>query len=201
MIHVGVRTVTLAEVEAGKRYELVLTNLLGGVFVRYRVGDLIEITALRDEELGVGLPQMIFHARADDVIDLANFTRLTEKGVWQALEHSGVPYVDWTARKEYEGQQIILHIYLEPKNPASDPGAVREQVRQGLVSTDRFYADLQSMLGMDPLRVTLLSPGTFRRYALARQAEGMDLAQLKPAHMNVPDRILQKLLQASREGQ
>lgn len=191
------RTVTLAEVEAGKRYELVLTNLLGGVFVRYRVGDLIEITALRDEELGVGLPQMIFHARADDVIDLASFTRLTEKTIWQALEASGVPYTDWTARKEYEGQKVILHIYLEPKDGTVDAAQIRDRVHQGLIAIDPFYADLHNMLGMDPLRITLLPEATFRRYTEARQAEGTDLARLKPPHMNARDEVMNKLLEAA----
>ena len=191
------KTVTLEEVQPGQRYEIVLTNLLGGVFIRYRVGDLIEITALRDEELGVELPQMVFHARADDVIDLASFTRLTERTVWQALEASGVPYVDWVARKEYEGQEVILRVYLESKDSLA-AAEIRDRLHKGLLSAYPGYAELGNMLGMDPLRVTLLTPGTFQRYALARQAEGTDLARLKPPHMNAPDAIVQKLLAASQ---
>ncbi len=191
------KSCTLAEVEAGQRYEIVFTNLLGGVLTRYRVGDLIEIVALRDEELDVDTPQMVFYSRADDVIDLASFVQLTEKSVWRGLEASGVPYVDWTARKEYEGQKILLHIYMEPKDGAADAATIRDRLHQGLITTDPFYADLQNMLGMDPLVVTLLAPGTFKRYMDARIAEGLDLARLKPSHMNVPDTVLNKLLQAS----
>jgi hypothetical protein len=194
-------TVTLDQLEPGQRYEIVLTNLLGGVFIRYRVGDLIEITALRDDELDVDIPQMLFHARADDIIDLASFTRLTEKTIWQALEASGVRYTDWTATKEYEGQKVLLHIYLEPKDGAVDAEAARDRVHQALLDLDPFYADLHSMLGVDPLRLTLLSRGSFERYYLARQAAGSDLAHMKPPHMNAAEAVLRKLLQASEEGE
>lgn len=190
-------TLTLGEVKAGERYELVLTNFLGGVFTRYRIGDVIQVIALRDEELGVDSPQMTFYSRADDIIDLASFTRLTEEVLWQALQNSGAPYVDWTARKEYEGQGVVLRIYLEPKGGAPGVDEIRERVQKALVELDPAYAELQSMLGMDPMRITLLSSGTFRRYTMARQAEGTDLARLKPAHMNTPDSVLAKLLQAS----
>lgn len=192
------RTATLAEVEAGQRYELVLTNFMGGVMTRYRLGDLVEIVALRDDELNVDCPQMVFYSRVDDVIDLASFTRLTEKTIWHALEAAAVPYVDWTARKEYDDRKVILHLYVEPKDGLVDVAVMRDRVHKALIEGDRFYADLQTMLGMDPLRVSLLSPGTFGRYYLARQAEGADLGHLKPSHMNVSDAVLEKLLQASR---
>ncbi len=193
-------TVTLAEVQAGRRYEMVFTNFLGGVFTRYRIGDIIEFIALRDEETGVNLPQWVFYSRADDIIDLASFARITEGTMWRALEAAGTPYVDWTVRKEYEDQSLVLHIYLEPKGDSVDAATTRDRLHAALAEIDSDYADMQKMLGLDPLRVTYLSPGTFRRYMLARQAEGVDLAQLKPTHMNASDSILDKLLQASQAG-
>jgi hypothetical protein len=86
-------TLTLDQVGSGV-YELVITNFHGGVFVRYRTGDLVEIVSTQDREIGVALPQMVFHARADGVIDVGGFTRLTEKAMWRALEEAEVPYVE-----------------------------------------------------------------------------------------------------------
>ncbi len=192
------KTCTLAEVRSGQRYELVITNFLGGVFTRYRIGDVIEIISEGDEEYGISTPQMVFYARADDIIDLANFARLTEAEIWRALETAGIHYVDWTARKEYQGQRLVLHVYLEPKPPDGDVASIRERLHKALLETDSDYRDLQSMLGLDPLQVTLLAPGTYDRYLRARQAEGADLAHLKPTHTNAPDSIMERLLQAGR---
>jgi phenylacetate-coenzyme A ligase PaaK-like adenylate-forming protein len=82
-------------------YELVITNLHGGALVRYRTGNLIRITSLRNETLGIELPQMMPEGRADDQIDLG-FIRLNERVIWQALENSGVSYKEWIACKEIE---------------------------------------------------------------------------------------------------
>jgi hypothetical protein len=73
-------------------YELVFTNFHGGSFVRYRVGDLFEVIALGDAELGSELPQFRFYARKNDVIDLAGMVRLTEKDVWRALEEAHIAF-------------------------------------------------------------------------------------------------------------
>jgi len=62
-------TVLMDELEEGKIYEIVITNFHGGPFLRYRLGDLIKITALRDEKTKVNLPQMTFHSRADAISD------------------------------------------------------------------------------------------------------------------------------------
>ena len=65
------RTVLLDEVQPGKIYELVITNFHGGAMVRYRIGDMIRITSLRNDELNIDIPQMTFERRADDLIDPA----------------------------------------------------------------------------------------------------------------------------------
>jgi hypothetical protein len=183
----------LDEVETGKVYELVITNFWGGVFTRYRVGDLVEIVSLGDEEIGIDLPQMTFYSRADGIIDLAAFTRLTEKDVWQAIEETGVDYADWMARKEYASQAPILHVYVEPTAEV-DAEALREDLHARLKEIHEPYAELEEMLEIDPLRVTLLPRGAFARYFYERQAEGADLAQLKPPHMNASDEIIGRFL-------
>ena len=180
----------LDEVEPGI-YELVITNFHGGVFTRYRPGDLVEITALGDDELGIDIPQMAFHARADGVIDIAGFSRLTEKTVWQAIRESGVPYVDWTVRKEQLDGNLTLHLYLELEEHVE---GVEAPIRQKLKGLDPGYADLEGLLGFDPLKVTLLPPGAFGRYMQERRANGADLAHIKPPHVGPTDEIVNRLL-------
>jgi len=186
------RTLLLDQVQAGQRYELVLTNFFGGAMVRYRAGDIVEISALEDTELGVRLPQMVFYSRADGIIDLASITRLTEKGVWQAIADAGFPYTDWVARKEYHNGEVILHLYIEPKAEVHLE-EIKGRIKQNLQKIEPSYAAMGELWNVDPLRVTLLPPGAFRAYYEARQREGADLAHLKPPHMNPPDSALNLL--------
>lgn len=189
------KTVLLDEVKSGEKYEIVITTLHGGALVRYRVGDMIKITALRNDKLDIEIPQMAFERRADDLIDISGFTRLTERVIWQAIENVGIPYADWTVRKELvEEEKSVLHLFLELKNGyfASEDGiatAVHEQLKR----LDSDYSSLEAMIGLRPIEVTLLPEGAFRAYMVQRQAEGADLAHLKPPHINPSDKVLSLL--------
>ena len=190
-------TVLLDEVEEGERYEIVVTNFYGMPLLRYRVGDLIKIVALRDEETGVEIPQMVFDIRADDIIDIAGFTRIDEKTVWQSIVNTGVKHVEWTIRKEYEQDKPILHLYIEVKEQIESK-EVERLICDQLSSIDKDFKDLQDMLGIQPLRVTLLQEGSFQRYYEAKQKSGADLSHLKPPHMNASDQIIHELLYSNQ---
>jgi len=192
------KTVLLDEVEVGQNYELVLSNFHGGALVRYRIGDMVRITSLRNEKLGIEIPQMSFERRADDLIDF-NVIRLTEKVIWQALEKAGIPYEDWVAYRE-PGQQA-LQLFLELKdgcqvNEEDIAVAVYEQVFQtddDEIALSALHDDAMDMIGFS-IKVNLLPRGTFVNYTAKRQAEGADLAHLKPPHLNPSDEVLSLLL-------
>jgi hypothetical protein len=190
------RTVLLNEVEAGKRYEFVNTNF-GGVFVRYRVGDMIKITTLRNEKLDIDIPQMVFEARCDDIIDLAGFTRMTEKVIWQAIEKAGIGYEEWALRKEIEKGRPILHLYIELKGESRGAEEIKQVIHQSLKELDSDYKDIEGMLDYEPLLVTILSPDTFQRYLLDRQAVGVEPAHFKPPHVTTSDDVIDRLLRMS----
>jgi len=186
-------TVLLDEVKPGERYEIITTNFYGMPFLRYRLGDLIKIVALEDEEVGIKLPQMVFDSRADDLIDIAGFPRLDEKTIWQAIANTGIKYGDWSARKEYEQNKPIVHLYIELKQEIETMD-LEKLIHQELVNIHPDYRDLESMLGIRPLRVTLIPAGSFQRYYEKKKASGADLAHLKPPHMNASDAVIQALL-------
>ena len=196
------KTILLDEVKAGENYEIVLTNFHGGAFVRYRIGDIIRITSLRNEKLSIDIPQMVFYSRADDRIDISGFGRLTERVIWEAIENSGIPYKDWTARKEVIGDRAILHLYLELQdNYVASEEIVAATVYGELQKLDsvyhynqyRAYSDPETVLGFKPIEVTLLPQGAFARYISQRQAEGADLGIIKPPHVNPSDKVLSLL--------
>lgn len=191
-------TVLLDEVETGQRYELVITSFDGGPFLRYRLNDLLLFESLRDEVAGIDLPGMICSGRADGLIDLAGFTGLMDEPmVWRAIHDAGIPYEDWTVRKEFDGDWAFLHLYIEFKEPMT-PEEAEHRLNESFMKHNQFYADLVNMLEVHPLRVTILPTGTFRAYYLEQQAAGADLAHLKPPHMNPSDTIVNALLRLGR---
>jgi len=191
------QTLLLDEVKAEENYELVITSFHGMPFVRYKLGDMIRITSLRNEQLNIDIPQMEFYGRVDDMIDIAGFTRLTERVIWQAIENAGLPYEEWTVRKELR-EKPILHLYLEIREDGYiTPEEVVTAVHEQLTRLDAPYADLESFIGLRPLEVTLLPRNAFRGYMLRQQAAGADIAHLKPPHINPSDSIIDCLVNGS----
>ena len=185
-------TLLLDEVKPGN-YELVITSFHGGPFVRYRLGHLIEITSLRNEQLNIDIPQMVFLSRVDDQIDIAGFTRLSEKIIWQAIENTGLAYKDWAARKEVNNKPA-LHLYIELKGNGITAEQVGASVHEELKKLDAPYAELESFIGLRPLEVTLLPQNAFQLYKQKQQTSGADLTQLKPPHINPADNTIDFLL-------
>lgn len=189
-------TVLLNEVEEGQSYEVVITHLYGMPLLRYRTRDLIRIVALRDAEAGVALPHVEFQSRLDETINLGGLVWLDEKMVWQAIANTGIQYADWSACKEYEGNQGFLRIYLELKEER-EAAEIEDLIDEQLKGIEVTYRDIGSYLGLQPVRVTLLPPGTFQRYMDEKMQEGADLAHLKPSHMGAPEAAIRRLLQLS----
>jgi len=197
------KTVLLDEVKAGENYEMVITNFHGGALVRHRIGDMVKITSLRNEKLGIDTPQMVFERRVDDLLDFVAL-RLTEKTVWQAVENSGIAYEDWMARKK--AGEPVLQLFVELKDgyqagEADVAAAVYEQILNSDndgYTTSSVHDDLVDMINFK-VEVALLPCGAFANYTSRRQAEGADLAHLKPPHINPSDKVL-SLLQAKPEA-
>ena len=142
---------------------------------------------------------MSFVGRADDLIDFG-VTRLTEKVIWQAIENSGVPYVDWVACKEV-GENMALHVFIEPKDgyQASESDVADAIYNQILSSDDAEHTaalirnDFTNVIKF-VVKVTLLSHGAFANYTAQKRAEGSELAHLKPPHINPSEKVFSILL-------
>ena len=192
------KTVLLDEVIPGENYEIVITNFHGGAMVRYRIGDMIRITSLRNKQLGIDIPQMVFERRVDGLIDFV-FIRLTEKTIWQAIENSGIAYEDWTAYKN-DGEPVLkVFIELRDGYQGSDAEIAHAIYKQILKSDDDkntaslIRDDFADMIDFK-VEVNLLQRGAFANYTAERQAEGADLAHLKPPHLNPSAQVLSFLL-------
>ena len=191
-------TLLMDELQPGN-YELVITSFHGGPFIRYRLGHLVKITSLRNEQLDIDIPQMTFLTRVDDQIDIAGFTRLSEKAIWQAIENTGLANAGWTARKESNGVPA-LHLYIEANdNDNITLQEMTERIHEELKKLDTPYAELESFTGLRPLVVTPLLPDSFHLYKKRQQALGADITQLKPPHINPDDETVEFLLASGIE--
>jgi hypothetical protein len=197
------KTILLDEVKAGEKYEIVITNLHGGILTRCRIGDMVRITSLRNEKLGIDIPQMVFERRVDELIIIFGFGHLTEKLIGEAIENTGIPYSDWTARKETIDGKPALHIYLELEdNYIASEQSVAASVYNKLEKLDSVYhfnlhkyayGDVMKFLGLRPVAVTFLPQGAFSDYISQRRSEGAAVNNLRPPHINPSDEVLSML--------
>jgi hypothetical protein len=196
------KTVLLNEVKAGEKYEIVITNFHGGILTRYRIGDMIKITSLRNEQLNIDIPQMVFHSRADELVDITGLGRLPEKIVGEAIKGTNVPCVDWVARQEIIANKPILHCYLElGEGYIASEGNLATAILEQFKKLDRKYrcnffrliGNFETVLGLKLVKVTLLPRGAFSSYIARRQAEGAVSGNLKPPRINPSDEVLSVL--------
>jgi len=196
------KTILLDEVKAGENYEIVITNFHGGILTRYRMGDMIRITSLRNENLDIDSPQMVFYGRADDLVEVTKIGRLTERIIQQAMENTSIPYIDWVARREIIADKPVLHIYLELKDDyiASEKNlstAILEEFKKldnkYRCNFYRLIGDMESVLGLKPVEVTLLPRGAFFSYISQWQAKRVAPGEQKLPRVNPPEEVLSLL--------
>lgn len=187
------RTLLLSETKPGERYEIVMTSLHGGPFLRYRLHDLVQFTAPEERDPSIALPSFTIKGRTMDLIDLAGFTGvIDEQSAWRALAATGLEFAEWSLRKEVERDRPVLHLYIELKAPTS-ADEVHHRLDAELRISNPFYSDIEKMLGYNPLRVTVLPRETFLHYMYKQQAAGADLSHLKPPRLNASDAVIAQL--------
>ena len=184
------KTILMDQVEVGEKYELVITVLKGGAFVRYRVGDIYRCAGFGSTEEQIQLPRFYFIDRIPQVIDIAGFTRITENSINQAIRLAGLPVKDWFALKEYtENNRPRMHMYLEMERSALTSHAVSTQVLKEHLGAyfqylDNDYNDLQKILGIDPLKLSIVKCGSFDAY---RETYGKPIRHMNPGSAAVSD--------------
>ena len=104
------RTCLMDSVISGESYELVISVLHGGAFMRYRIGDIYKCISA---PLGA-LPRFRFEDRVPGVIDIAGFTRITEQSIREVIRLSRLTVSNWLAKKEFDAENNpYFHLYVE----------------------------------------------------------------------------------------
>lgn len=197
------RTVLWNEVVPGGIYEIVLTVLKGGAFARYRVGDVFRCTGIGSVTENNNIPRFQYVDRVPQVIDIAGFTRITEKSIQQAIQLSRLPIAAWTAKKEFtDNYRPYLHLYVELQRSNLINSAISIRILQDQLGIyfrylDQDYEDLKKILGIDPLKITLLKCGTFELY---EQKFGKKIRTMNPEGCEINDLLNCHLVDYGKGG-
>ncbi len=189
------RTYLMDELRAGEEYELVISNLKGGAFARYRVGDIFRCLRLKNPDEGINIPQFIYVDRDPNVIDISGFTRISEKTIHKAIRLSGLNISSWFAIKDFdEEDRSFFHLFVELQGHGITRAAAQEIIKDHLSIYFRYvdadYKDLKNLLEIDPLVVTILPEGTMDQYSLRFKRK---LRKMNPTHYEVIE--VQKIAQ------
>ena len=186
------RTYLMNEVLPGETYELVISVLKGGAFMRYRVGDVYRCMGLENSGDGTKIPRFAYIDRVPTIIDIASFTRISEATIQSVITLSGLKFRGWVAMKEYnEQKRPYMHLYVELEPDALISTAVTKEVLREHLEIyfkymDNDYKDLKRLLGMEPLEITILKCGSFEAY---QKKTGKTLRHVGPSAHDLKDLI------------
>ncbi len=178
-------TCLINEVKTGAKYELVISVFHGGAFMRYRIGDVYRCT---EESVSGSLPRFTYVDRIPTVIDIAGFTRITEKSISEVIRLSKLGIGDFIACKEFDERNTpFLHIYLEVKPEARKNDVVTKQVLSEHLAVyfrhfDSDYKDLKKLLDIEPLSLSILPYGCISGFERER---GLKLRRINPDDFTV----------------
>lgn len=193
------RTCLMDGVRGGETYELVLSVLHGGAFMRYRIGDVYRCLSAGNGQL----PRFTFVDRVPDVIDIAGFTRITASSMQEVIRLSRLEIGDWILKKEFDAQGgPFLHMYLEipPEAQISEVATctvLTEHLSLYFKYFDSDYGDLKKLLNMEPLQITVLKYGTIAAY---EKDLGEPLPRINPGMLDIMGLLKKQAEPASASG-
>ena len=173
--------VLMDQLEVGREYELIVTNLSG--FYRYRIGDVIRVTGFHNK-----CPMIVFSYRKNQLVSMYG-EKVTEAVMQRSVEKLAA-----------ESDTRIFEYCVYP-DTESDPGryiVILESDEE--IGPDRWqsYSDILNRLLCEahdsyrkkieqkimlPLEVRFVQPQTFALYRDMKILDGASPNQIKPIHV------------------
>ena len=181
------RPLLMDELEVGKEYELIVTNLSG--FYRYRLGDVIRVTGYHNE-----CPMLVFSYRKSQLISMygEKVTEMTLRTAVEAMaeesETTVLEYSVYADTSSDPGHYVVLLESDREVSPEHWP-VYSEILNRKLCQTHDSYCKKIQQKIMLPLEVTVVQSQT---YALSRDLKVMGGAspnQIKPLHVIPEGRV------------
>ncbi|MCQ2462964.1 MAG: GH3 auxin-responsive promoter family protein [Clostridia bacterium] len=184
----GTRPLTIDQLEIGKDYELILTNICG--LYRYRIEDVLRVTGFHGES-----PVVRFMYRLNQVLNIAG-----EKTTQKMVDHCAIE----TAKQfgfELAGYSVYADLsttpghyvlFIEPKTDV-DIAKADEMAKvfdDFLDKANLFISDAKGTGTLGDTEVKILKSGTYEQYRQSLKANGANLNQVKPVRvLNSPEKL------------
>lgn len=175
---------TLAELEVGKSYEVITTNLSG--FYRYRMRDAIRVTGMYNET-----PIIEFLYRIDQNINLFG-EKTTEEMISGALakveDELGLNIIDFSMwGEEEEPMRYICLVEIDELSDDLNLSEVQQRIDEVMCEVNPSLGHRRSREELKPVDLKVLQPETYLLYKDLMVAKGAASSQLKPPRIITND--------------
>jgi hypothetical protein len=170
----------LTELKKGNTYSLIATPF-GGVFVRYKVGDLFRVVDIRDD----GMPLFSFWGRENITLTIIRPPpHITEAFATEIMVRAGLSLSDkWAFTKTLEDGREKLLILMENTWGLTETEAEKKIFEVAIsINSDlkRLAEEFDIHDPQDMIKVEYLRKGAFLRYTMKMAKEGYPVGQIKP---------------------
>ena len=175
------------QLEVGKEYELIVTNLSG--FYRYRLGDVVRVAGYHNE-----CPMLVCAYRKSQLISMYG-EKVTETALQTAVEamakDTGMAALEYSVYADSEtdpGHYIVLLESDREVRPEEWPRYSECLNRKLCEIHDSYRKKIQQKI-MRPLEVRFVQPQTYALYRDLKVMGGASPNQIKPVHVIANDRL------------
>ncbi len=175
------------QLEVGKEYELIVTNLSG--FYRYRLGDVVRVTGYHNE-----CPMLVFSYRKSQLISMygEKVTEMTlRKAVDDMAEESGTNVLEYSVYADAgtePGHYVVL-LESDGEIPPDRWPFYSEILERKLCEAHNSYRRKIQDKTMLPLEVKFVQPQTYALYRDLKVMGGASPNQIKPLHVITEGRL------------
>ena len=175
------------QLEIGKEYELILTNLSG--FYRYRINDVIRVTGFHNR-----CPMIVFAYRKNQLVNMYG-EKMADSVVQNAVQalaaESGTRILEYSVYPDADtdpGRYVVLLESDEEIRPDRWPD-YSEILNRKLCEAHESYRRKIEQKTMRPLEVRFVQPQTYALYRDLKVMGGASPNQIKPIHVIANEKL------------
>ncbi|MBR6780731.1 MAG: GH3 auxin-responsive promoter family protein, partial [Clostridia bacterium] len=182
------KTLLMDELEVGKEYEVIITNLAG--LYRYRMYDVVRVTGFYQKT-----PKVEFLYRSNLVLNITGektTQQMLDWAVERACKEVGLSYSRFCVRGVMQqGTAPYYDVLIEPLNETNADLSALALALDDALRQSNLYIDVRRREDvLAPTQVHLLHKGTFDAYTDSLRQQGVNVNQVKPVTiLNTDERL------------